>query len=149
MSDGQPSDVIPPQRPDRALLWDLDNVTVGRDGNERLAHSILQICAVTDHLYAAGRRRTWRQHRRMLEALGITVLSGGTRSQGADQRLLERANGLAAGGVSHLFLASNDGDFVRLPAACTVTVLTLSPDDVARGLLGRAISVITLPPTGA
>ncbi|CAN7245880.1 hypothetical protein [Knoellia sp. LjRoot47] len=147
MSDGQPPFVFPRHSGDQALLWDLDNVTVGREGNLRLARTILEICAATDHLYAAGHRRTWLQHRGLLGACGITVLSGGIRSQGADHQLLERAHGLAAEGVSRFFLASNDGDFVRLPAACTITVLTLTPDNVARRLSGRAISVITLPKT--
>ncbi|KGN41680.1 hypothetical protein [Knoellia aerolata] len=138
----------PRQAADHALLWDLDNVTLGREGNERLARTILQICAATDHLYAACHRRTWLQHRGLLGPFGITVLSGGTRRQGADHLLLERANGLAAAGVSRFFLASNDGDFARLPAACTITVLTLAPDSVARRLFGRATSVITLPKTG-
>ncbi|WP_140740177.1 hypothetical protein [Pedococcus bigeumensis] len=122
----------------------MDNVTAGVDADHALGKQIIEHCGGSNLLYAAGHRGTYRQHRLMLAAIGITVISGGLRSQGADRQLLHYGHILARRGVSILVVASNDGAFARLPVETGVTVLTLTPGLVSKRLRTRADAVVAL-----
>lgn len=98
-----------------ALLCDLDNVTAGVNADAALADQITERCDGTNLLCTAGHRDTYRQHRERLAAIGITVISGGQRPQGADQEPLHYGHIVARRGVSTFVVASNDGTFARVP----------------------------------
>lgn len=127
-----------------ALLWDLDNVDVRTSDLTRLARVLRQICGDDAGLFVAGHSKAIGPRRRLLLAGGYTVLNGGLRSQGADNRLREAALRLRRGGVRHFYLASGDHDFLWLTKRSKVTVITLNPEQVSRGLLGRAQRVLVL-----
>lgn len=127
-----------------ALLWDLDNVDVRTSDLTRLARVLRQVCGDGAGLFVAGHSKAIGPRRRLLLAEGYTVLNGGLRSQGADNRLREAALRLRRSGVRHFYLASGDHDFLWLTKRSKVTVITLNPEQVSRGLRGRAQRVLVL-----
>jgi hypothetical protein len=124
------------------VLWDLDNVTPGHNALPRLAAALAAAVGPACPVFAAGRAGAFDPVLENLTGLGITVLPGNRRRDGADGALLHLACTLAKPrDVRHIVVLSNDRAFAALPKRAAVSVLTLSPDSVSGCLRARALSV--------
>lgn len=134
-----------PPAPTTALLWDLDNVAPPRAHLCSLAEALLAFVEPGDSpRIAAGHRSTFRAAIDLLEPLGVQVLSGGRRRNGADRVLLDQARLLHAQGIERFVVASNDHRFRRIAAFADLDVLTLNNEGVSLRLRAVARSITVL-----
>ncbi len=127
-----------------ALLWDLDNVAPPRKHLASLAEALCGLVKADEPLIAAAHRTTFRTCRETLSELGIQVLSGGRRRNGADRLLLARATELKECGVERFIVASNDYRFARIASLGELHVLTLSGSYVSQRLQEVASTLTVL-----
>jgi hypothetical protein len=130
-----------PSPPIAALLWDLDNVAPGRAHLGSLALAISGLVRPDAPRIAAGHRYTYGFSAGPLQALGIQVLSGGRRRNGADRVLLNQATALWTRGVERFLVASNDHRFARIAAFADLHVITLDESGLSMRLRDQAQSV--------
>lgn len=127
-----------------ALLWDLDNVAPPREHLGTLAEAMRWLVPAEAPVLAAGHRTVYRSCRALLSDLGIEVMSGGRRANGADRVLVEHAERLADHGVRRFVVASNDARFASIARFAEVRVLTLTHDYVSSRLRAVAQEVTVL-----
>jgi len=130
-------------------LWDMDNVSTGRDQVADLARLLGALGGPDVRRIAAGHCVTCRAHGSAVAESGFEVLNGGHRPQGADRLLLRRASRQAEHGTRHFWIASNDGDYAQLAQLGTLAVLTIDKTRVSARLRTAAIVVISLRRTEA
>ena len=131
----------------RALLWDLDNVAPPRADLVALAWGLRGACGRDPVLVAAGHRGVARSARRLLEPVGFTVLSGGSRRDGADYALLAEHRRMLRRGVARVAVASGDRIFQKVAQRSEVVVFTLRPSQVSLKLVACASAVIVFEPS--
>lgn len=136
-----------PPAPTTALLWDLDNVTPPRAYLASLAEALSALVGPDAPRIAAGHRSTYRVTAELLEPLGVQVLSGGRRRNGADRVLLDQARALHAAGINRFMVASNDHRFRRIAALGSLEVITLHDGFVSQRLRRASHSVTALART--
>jgi hypothetical protein len=127
-----------------ALLWDLDNVVPRRQHLASLAEVMCCLVKPDQSLIAAAHRTTFRSCQETLASLGIEVLSGGRRRNGADRVLLDRARALNEQGVERFLVASNDHRFARIASLGELHVLTLQGANLSERLRAAAATVTVL-----
>ena len=127
-----------------ALLWDLDNVAPRQEHVESLAHALSTLVDRQAPRIAAGHRQTYRRWAGPLHDLGIRVLSGGRRPNGADRVLLQQAGVLHEQGVERFLVATNDHRFARIATFADLHVATLTVGYVSRALRSAARSITVL-----
>lgn len=127
-----------------ALLWDLDNVAPPRQQLASFAAALCGVLEPDEPVIAAAHRATYRSCLDVLAALGIEVLSGGRRRNGADRVLIDQARALNERGVERFIVASNDYRFARIASLGELHVLTLSGGSVSQRLREAASSVTLL-----
>jgi hypothetical protein len=133
-----------------ALLWDLDNVTPPREHLASLAAVVSALLEPDAPRIVAAHRRAFRTCQATLTALGMQVLSGGRRRNGADRVLLRHAQVLSEHGVERFIIASNDHRFARIATFADLHVLSLTDAYVSRRLraAARSVTVLTLGDRG-
>lgn len=127
-----------------ALLWDLDNVAPRRMHLASLAGALCALLGPDAARVVAAHRRTYRSFRTLLTGLGMQVLSGGRRPNGADRVLLAEARLLHQHGVRQFLVASNDHRFARIATFADLHVLTLTDDYLSDRLRAAARTVTVL-----
>jgi hypothetical protein len=127
-----------------AMLWDMDNVTTGRQEIAGLARLLGGLGSPEVRRIAAGHHVTCRTNGGVASEMGFEVVSGGRRRQGADRQLLRHASRQAERGARYFWVVSNDGAFSRVAGLGYVTVLTLDETRVSERLRAAAIAVIAL-----
>jgi hypothetical protein len=130
--------------PPGALLWDLDNVAPRRQHLAAVAEVLCRLVDGDEPVVAAGHRAVFRSSRALLTDLGIQVLSGGRRPNGADRVLLARAQMLAQQGVGRFVVATNDHRFAGIARFGDLHVVTLTDDLVSDRLRAVAGSLTVL-----
>jgi hypothetical protein len=137
-----------PESPQRALLWDLDNVEPRREHLASLARALSSAVTPEAVRLAAAHLHRYRACRAALEALGFEVASGTRRRDGADRLLLRHARLLRQQGVREFWVASNDHEFSAIANFADLHVLTLRPDYVSVRLRAAARTVTVLSGDG-
>lgn len=127
-----------------ALLWDLDNVAPPRQLLASFAAALCDLLDPEEPMIAAAHRATYRSSLVVLTALGIQVLSGGRRRNGADRLLIDHAQKLKERGVGRFIVASNDFRFARIASLGELHVVTLSGDYVSQRLREVAATLTVL-----
>ena len=133
-----------------ALLWDLDNVAPRREHLASFAEALCALLAPDAPCVVAAHRRAFRSCQGRLTDLGMQVLSGGRRRNGADRVLLDQARALSQQGVQQFLIASNDARFARVASFADLHVLSLTDAYVSRRLraAARSVTVMVLGPRG-
>jgi hypothetical protein len=126
-----------------ALLWDVDNVCPRLTTIYDLGRALSGLVAPGSPRIASAHRQRFRVVREPLEALGMDVISGGVRPQGADLMLLNKAKWLRRAGVRRFVVASNDHEFARLAKWGAVHVATLT-ETLVSGELRAAAQTVTV-----
>lgn len=127
-----------------ALLWDLDNVAPPRQLLASFAAALCELLGPEEPMIAAAHRATYRSCLDVMTALGIQVLSGGRRRNGADRLLIDQARVLNGRGVERFIVASNDYRFARIASLGEVHVLTLNGGYVSQRLREVAATLTVL-----
>ncbi|QIK74752.1 hypothetical protein [Nocardioides piscis] len=127
-----------------ALLWDFDNVIVGKAHLRELASTLGALVDSGAPRIAAAHRHRYLAYRLLLSEHGFEVLSGGRRASGADRELLKRGRHLLGLGTRRFVVASNDGRFSALAPPGELQVVTMDPRQVSRRLARAAIDVRVL-----